>query len=270
MIPALYFLCGFSVLGLILLADHVKSRFDHSPASRRVLAAEALGTAVVAGSASDALWPDAPAALRLGGALLIALPLYIIIAFATVEIWRYRKQEGFDREISRLIREWHHWQETLDRLDWEVKDIERRKAQLEEESGHLEARMRALQDQIEAWEQSGSGLRRMAMAEQWAAELAGLDAETLRSRKEALAARLAMARGEERADLGVQVQMVELALLRRSLAAPGGPAGELSRRLEQLQEARQRADRRLHQIKEELSAWQERKTAFLRKKIPLD
>lgn len=270
MIPALYFLSGFIVLGLILLADHVLSRFDHTPASRRVLAAEAVAAFAVALAAADLIWSGSSLLTRLGAAVLVAIPIHVVAAFVTVELWRHRKQGGFDREIARLVKEWHRWQETVDRLSWEMKDIERQKAELEEQSVQLQARIMALQDQIQAWEQGGPGLRRVALVEQWAAELAGLDVDGLRKKREELAGLIAQAPKEDRGELTARLQMVELAELRRLVAGPGGPAGELNRRLEQLQEARQRADRRLRQIKEELEAWQERKTAFLRKKIPLD
>ncbi len=271
MVAVFFFLLGLSLLLLILLADYVKNRFRHTRASRRILAAEAVlclaGAYLLAG-----LWRAAAALpVRLGLTAALFFPLYLGVAFATVEYWRYRKQGGFDREIARLVREWRKLQDTVDRLGWELRDIERELAQREEERQQMAARMLALQDQVQAWEQVGDGITRLIKIEQWASSFSAMGRKELAEAIERLQARLQQARGAEREELAVQIQVAELTVLRQEAA--GGPEStlrQLHERLARLKEARQRADQRLQQIRQELASWQERKTAFLRKKISLD
>lgn len=268
MIPVLFVLVCLSLLVFILLADHVRTRFRHTPSSRRVLAIEgviAVGTAAVV---TKAIWPRVGLLTGALLSLLLAAPTYVLSAFVTVEIWRRRKQEGFDREIARLGRECQRWQQELERLEWELRDLESQRASREEEGQRLEARLRALEDQLQAWE-SASALR-VGQLELWSAELASLNDAELRAERDQLATRAALATEVERAELGARLTLVELILLRRVFLGPGSPAAEIEQRLRHLREARARADRRLAQVREELQRWQEKKMAFLREKIPLD
>ncbi len=268
MIPLLFLLICISLLGMILLADHVKNRFRHTPNSRRILAGEALAALAAAAVVAGILWPRAGLFGRAGLTLLLAIPIYIVVAFLTVEAWRHRKQEGFDREIALLGRECNRWQRELERLNWELKDLERQKAQQEEEGQRVAARLRALEDQLQAWELSAPGALRSRQIDTGRGEFASLAESDLRRRKEELLARAA--EGEDRGELGARINLLDLILARRAVVGPGRPAAELEQRLAQTREAWSRADRRLAQLKEELQRWQDKKTAFLREKIPLD
>lgn len=233
-----------------------------------MLAMEA-GIALVGSEAGAILiWPNYSFMTRVAMGLSIAVPVYVVLAFLTVEVWRHRKQEGFDREIARLAREYSRWQEEVGRLNWELKDLERQKVFREEEGMRSAARQRALEDQLQAWIYSGSGRNRSNQVDMWTAELTNLSASELQGRKEkVLAAEVA---DEEKAGLIARAHVIDLALLRRTYTGPTGPMVQLEQRLLQVKEARARADRRLSQAKEELQRWQDRKMAFLREKIPLD
>ncbi len=268
MIPLLFVLLCLSLLIFILLADHVRTRFQHTPHSRRVLAVEGGVVLALAALAARVLGPRLELASWALLTLVVAAPVYVLTAFVTVEVWRRRKQGGFDREIARLAREHQRWQHEVERLEWEIKDLERQRASREQESQRLEARVRALEDQLQAWEAASAGRGRAV--ELWSAELAALNDLELQARREELAARVSVAEEGERAELGARLTLVDLILLRRTFLGPGGPGAELDQRLSQLRESRARAERRLAQVREELQRWQERKTAFLREKIPLD
>ncbi len=270
-VAVFFFLFGLSLLLLILLADYVKNRFRHTSASRRVLAGEAV-LCLAAAYLLAGLWrvtTEIPA--RLAAAAALFFPLYLVVAFVTVEYWRYRKQGGFDREIARLVREWRKLQDMVDRLGWELRDIERELSQREEERQQMAARMLALQDQVQAWEQVGDGITRLIKIEQWASSFGAMNRKELAEACQRLQSLLQQAKGAEREELAVQLQVAELTMLRQEAA--GGPEStlrQLHERLARLKEARQRADQRLQQIRQELASWQERKTAFLRKRISLD
>lgn len=270
-VAVFFFLFGLSLLLLILLADYVKNRFRHTNASRRILAGEAV-LCLAAAYLLAGFWRVAaslPARLAVAAALFF--PLYLVVAFLTVEYWRYRKQGGFDREIARLVREWRKLQDMVERLGWELRDIERELSQREEERQQMAARMLALQDQVQAWEQVGDGITRLIKIEQWSSSFGAMSRKELTEACQRLQALISQAKGTEREELAVQLQVAELTLLRQEAA--GGPEStlrQLHERLARLKEARQRADQRLQQIRQELASWQERKTAFLRKKISLD
>lgn len=269
-ITFLFVIVGLSLLGLLLLADHVKNRFRHTPSSRRVLAMEAGLAAAVSAVCAALIWPDYSLAARVALGALIAVPLYIVLAFLTVEAWRHRKQEGFDREIARLARECGRWQEEVERLNWELKDLERQKASREEEGVRLAARQRALEDQVQAWVQAEAGPQRARQVEMWTAALAAMNDGELQGQKERLLAQATHAADEDKAELVARVHLIDLLLLRRVYTGPAAPLVEMEQRLIQIREARARADRRLAQAREELQRWQDRKAAFLREKIPLD
>lgn len=272
MIPFLFLSAGLSLLGLLLLADHVKNRFRHTPSSRRVLAMEAGIALLVSLSAAFLAWADLSLATRAALGLVLAAVVYIIVAFLTVEVWRHRKQEGFDREIARLARECSRWQQEVERLNWELKDLERQKACREEEGMRLAARERALEDQVQAWLFGGGGSQRSRGLDAWTIELTALNDGELQGRKEQALARAQAAdiSNDEKAELITRAHVIDLILLRRVHTGPAAPVSELEHRLVQAKEARARADRRMSQAKEELQRWQDRKMAFLREKIPLD
>lgn len=272
MIPLLFLIGGLSLLGLLLLMDHVKNRFRHTPSSRRVLAVEAGIALAVSVAAAFLIWSDYSLTARVALSMVVAVVVYIVMAFFTVEVWRHRKQEGFDREIARLARECRRWQQEVERLNWELKDLERQKACREEEGMRLAARQRALDDQVQAWVFSDSGSKRSHQMDVWNAELAALNDGELQGQKErtltrAQAVEVAV---EERAELITRAHLIDLILLRRVYTGPTAPVAELEHRLVQIKEARARADRRFSQAKEELQRWHDRKMAFLRERIPLD
>lgn len=270
MIPFLFLIIGLTFLGLLLLADHVKNRFRHTPSSRRILAIEAVIALVLSEAGALLILHGNTVTTRATLGLATAVPVYIVLAFFTVEVWRHRKQEGFDREIARLTRENSRWQAEVERLNWELKDLERQKHSREEEGMRLGARLRALEDQLQAWISNDAGYMRSHQVDAWTAELSVLDAGELQAQKERMIAQAAEATDEERAESIARAHLVDLVMLRRAYGSPNGPIAELEQRLLQVKEARARADRRLAQAKEELQRWQDRKMAFLREKIPLD
>lgn len=270
MIPLLFLVTCFSLLGLILLADHVKNRFQHTATSRRTLAMEVAVALFLAIFASFAFWPGVSWVGRVLLVMAIGMPVYVFMSFATVEVWRHRKQEGFDREIIRLSREVDRWQQEAERLNWELNDLERRKSSREEEGLRLTARLRALDDQLQAWEQAGVGLKHSRQVEKWSAELSNLDDNALDECRENLLTEAAGLQGEDKAALIARINLLDLIMIRRVYNVPGGPFAELERRIGHLRKKRVRTERRLAQIRDELEHWQEQKTAFIREKISLD
>jgi len=260
----LTFILGFALLlALVLLGDHVIHGYEHTKASKTVLLGESVP--VLALGLGFGFWrhPESVLwAVLLG--LAVAVPVYVVVAFLTVEVWSRRKQGDFDKAIYSLLREQEHWQATLDRLTWQLNDLERQKARTEDEVRKLSQRAQVLEDQLQAWieERPEEAFSRRLMRQKWLEEFSGMSVTELAARKE----QLQLAGTPEGA---VEAMVVELALIRRA-GLPGGKLGELEKKLRQCQEARMKAESRLQQIRQELRSWQERKTAFLRQRISLD
>lgn len=270
MVVVLFLAASLVILELVFMADYVKNRFRHSRQSRLVLALQAPFALLVGIFTSARFWPELAPGIREGVSVLIGLPVYALMAFATVEFWRRRKQGWVDREISRLLRERDRWEETLERLNWELADLERERDSHDDEAEHFKARLRALEDQVSAWEEEEAGLKRMIRVEQWTAEMSSRQTQQLGALKDEVMARLEKTVPSERQELIVQLQLLDMILLRRRLSDPRQAAGGIEHRLSQLMSTREQVDSRLSQIREELQFWQERKSAFLRERIPLD
>lgn len=198
-------------------------------------------------------------------AILVWLPLYILAALAVVERWRRRKLASFDRAIRELRRETLRRRDALDRLSWEIRDLERnaQRPAVEPRSdgaGDLRAR-------VEAWERTGSLARvRSLKVAEWRAEVEGLDEAGLRERLRQLASALATADPERREQVEVQLALARLAAGTGVQPSPSGGEDELER----ARRRRTDEERELDRVTSELEQWQRDRAAFVRRRIPLD
>lgn len=263
MVEYLFWAGALVLLGIILAADYVVNRFRHTAKSRRVLAAEAVGAyAVSLGLVSLWLRPQR----WLAGILwagLAAVPLYLGAALVTVERWRRKKLAEFDRPIAQLRRELSRRREALDRLIWQIRELERR---------HRDAPTQPVRDpreewwqRIETWQRSGAPRVRALKVEEWRQELKGLDREALAQRRKQLEEELRAAEGERREWLEVQWILVRLAEAPR-----GEEQQEDAGSLEEARRQREREERELRRLEAELEQWQRQRAAFVRQRISLD
>jgi hypothetical protein len=255
------------LLGLLVAADHIRSRFRHTARSRRLLGGLAAACYAASVGLVEALVRPGRWAFALLWALLVWLPLYTLAALVAVERWRRRKLSGFDRAIRELRREAVRRRDALDRLTWEIRDLERhggrRDAPPQPDDGGPWRR------RIEAWQTAGglARVRALKVAE-WRAEVEGLDEAGLRERERQLEAALSGADAERREQLEVQLALVRLARPPGPAAAPPEPEPE-----DELAAAlRRRSDeeRELTRVQEELARRQRERAAFVRQKIVLD
>lgn len=111
------------LLALFLGADHVVRRFQHTARSRRILTLEAGVSLLAAG------WSLANIGLGPGFKYIlipvVAGALFVVQAFATVELWRRHKHRSVYRELAVLRRQKHRMQQTVDRLRWEMEGLRR-------------------------------------------------------------------------------------------------------------------------------------------------
>lgn len=269
--PWLFVMFTAVLLLLLLLADHVKNRFRHTPSSRRTLAAEGAAVAVAGALAAWRLLPHAPAWQLVALALVLAVPGYVLTAYVTVEVWRHRKQGSFDRHIRRLQREIDRLEEEVERLTWQLAELQRRRQRLRDEETQAAVREQMLRDQVEAWVAArDSGARSSAVLEWEIAYRAMSPAERAAERERVQQALRGARDGDERGEWGARLNLLALA----ELLAPGAEGASGLQGVEQeihlCRDARENAQRRLEQLEGELRGWLERRHAFLREKIPLD
>ncbi|MDI3297785.1 MAG: hypothetical protein QJR08_01305 [Bacillota bacterium] len=268
--PWLFVMFTAVLLMLLLLADHVKNRFQHTPSSRRTLAAEGVLVAAASGLLAWRLLPRAPAWQPVALTVVVALPAYVLTAYVTVEVWRHRKQGSFDRHIRRLQREIDRLEEEIERLTWQLAELQRRRQRLRDEEAQAAVREQVLRDQVEAWVAArDSGSRSSAVLEWEIAYRAMSPVERAAERERIQQALRAARDGEERAERAAQLNLLTLA----EVLAPDGQGSALHGVEQEIQfcrNARENAQRRLEQLEGELRGWLERRHAFLRERIPLD
>jgi hypothetical protein len=275
LVEYLFWAGALVLLALILAADYIWTRFQHTGKSRRTLALEAAGSLAVAGVVIFGLRQRLDVAGLLW-TLALALPLFLLAAVATVEVWRRRKLSAFDRIIRQLRRELQRQRDELDRVIWQLRDLERR-ARVPQATPAApvtrEGEQVRLRRQVEAWQGAGglARIRALKVAE-WEEELAGLDAAGLQARRRQLEGELPGAVAERREALQVQLALLRLHELRGS-GAVEEPASAWSAADLGLEAARQRrsdGERELARLQAELEQWQRERAAFLRQRIPLD
>lgn len=268
--PWLFVMFTAVILILLLLADHVKNRFQHTPSSRRTLAVEGLA---VAGGAALLAWrllPHAPAWQPLALTVAVGGPAYILIAYVTVEIWRHRKQGSFDRHIRRLQREIDRLEEEVDRLTWQLAELQRRRQRLRDEEAQSAVREQMLRDQVEAWVAAEDSGRRSAEVLEWEIAYRSMDASQRSAERERIQHALrTLQDGAERAARAAQLNLLALAEL---LGGDGqrSTLRSVEQEIQFCRNARENAQHRLEQLEGELQSWVERRHAFLRERIPLD
>lgn len=130
----LFFTLALVVLLIILVIDYVRTRYEHTSLSRRVLALE-LVLSVAVSLVVASRFRSLSSLGTVAAGLALALPVFAVLALITVEAWRSKKQLGFEREIRRLRKQKARVQQDLDRLRWEIERLRRYRAELEVELG---------------------------------------------------------------------------------------------------------------------------------------
>lgn len=284
----LFWAGALALLGLILATDYVLTRFQHTSKSRRTLALEGGGSLVFA---SALILVGFRARVGVGTVLwilLLTVILFLVLAVTTVEVWRRRKLSAFDRIIRQLRRDLQKRRENLDRLIWQMRDLERRARAdaapppAAAPSGRLsrEGEAARLKHQVESWEGAG-GLARIRALKvgEWTEELEGMDAPAMSGRRHDLEEALHEAADERREAIEVQLALLRLREIERAAAAvatetrepaDGQAEPESTVGLEAARRRRGEEEREVARLQAELDQWQRERQAFLRQKIPLD
>ncbi len=262
------------LFGVLLGLDHVRSRFEHSRRSLRVLAIQAVvGYVMVLLIALRALdWAAHWVALL---ALPLALPVFVLLAVITVEYWRLSRQQEFDSEIGRIERQQIGILERRDELQRDLADLKRQQSRrsLKSDSGLF--RKRQLQRQVETWTQEGGFARiRSLRVEDWTKEMAAQSPTGLRARMDELDALAASARDagdqEKLEQVQVQLAVAEIHLLESGNLKSEGEPSDLERRVLDLNQELERCQAQLGELESELEEWRRRKSFFQSQKLRLD
>ena len=233
------------------------------------LGAYAVALVVVTAALKPGRWL---AALAWG--FVVWLPLYLLASLAAVEMWRRRKLAGFDRAIRQLHRELATWREAIDRLTWEIRELERRPRATAETAARRSADQSAeWLARIDAWEGAG-GLARVRSLKlgEWRSEIAALDPAGLAARRRELEAAAAQAEPERREQLEVQLALIRLREAEASEPVPDGAAASAGAPtpLDEARRRRAEAERELARLQAELGNWQRDRAAFISRRIQLD
>jgi len=267
----LFFVAAVAVLLLVLAADHVKNRFQHTPRSRRVLRLEAVAAFALGVTAvSYLLHPQSLVWICLWG-LLVAVPIFVILAFVTVEVWCRKKQSKYDQQVGQLSREVTRLREEVQRLNWRERDLAQRRGRVEDQRRERLEEQAEIRRQLAHWERGGGLARlRTVKVRDWQEDFEALSTEELEERREELRSRVSESRSEERDQLRAQLNVVELIILGRELGGPDRGETQVDSQLSELRHNRQDIEQELAVMEQELEEWRRRKQQFLVDKIKLD
>ncbi len=272
MVEYLFWPGALALLGLILATDFIRSRFEHSAKSRRILGILAatvygLAFAFVAAVLRPGRWLAA-----IFWAALLWLPLYVVAAFIGVMTWRRQKLADFDRVVRQLRREVGRRCAAVDRLGWQIRDLEGRTgsgATPSQEPRQRTDRATAWQASVDEWQGQGNLTRvRSLKVAEWRAQLATLDVSGLAARRAELEAAGAGADVERQAQLLVQLALIGLAALELEArgATPEPPSVSAGGALEDAHRRRSDEERELARLRADLERWQQDRAAFLRRR----
>jgi len=193
-------------------------------------------------------------------------PIYVGLALATVEVWKYSKVSEFERQISRLE---ERESSLLERLE-EIKTLMSQYRVKEQENNSIR-RARASEAEssrkyLDMWLREGGAARIRALKiEEWEKEFSAMDVEEIRSRLGELETQLESLKdrpGEEDRSNQVRAQK-ELArchLLGRPDASEDGLLA-IASCLKGLVEEENMVKSRLRELREEISEWKKRRDA---------
>lgn len=272
---------GGLVLGLIVIlwlllmgVLHLQGRYRYGPRSRFVLAAEgplAIGIALLA---VRFLIPGLAPPVFFLVAVALALPLYLLVAVTTVELWRWSRLRAYDDAISSLRREEERCLEQLQDLERRI-DRRRAASRHNPRSGlrRVEEEQTRWRQYLEEWQQGGGAprVRALRLAE-WREEWAGLDVAALKEKETVLERELKAVTGPE-GDAGVDHVMVQLCLVRILIAERAGdgePAAGHDEELGRLVARRDEVLKERERIRQEMERWQKKRREFLEGPIGLD
>lgn len=279
MVEYLFWAGACVLLGLILAGDYVLTRFAHTGKSRRTLGMEAGGSLVFGALLVLLGFRVALGVVALLWVLGVALPVFLIVAVGTVEVWRRRKLAAFDGIIRQLRRDLQKRRDDLDRLIWQMRDLERRTRATPPGDGPVsmsrEGEAAVLRREVETWQGAGGLARIRALkVQEWRDEIDALDRAGLAARRRDLEAGLRDAVGDRRDSLRAQIALVRLRDLAHGEAEK--PAAAEARQpatdfgLDAARRRRSEEEREVARLQAELDQWQRERSAFLRRRIPLD
>ncbi|MBT9260137.1 MAG: hypothetical protein KM310_10380 [Clostridiales bacterium] len=265
-----------ATLGLLFLAylaaDALLHSVRHTARSRRVLMAYGLVASGVALLINLVFLRTFPLWARLLLFILMAGLLFVFSGYAAIYRWRLQKLRQFDMPLEEMRRDLQRLLAQYDQLTWEIRRLER--------SARLPAPSRPARDPGDEWQrvvvqwESEPGMARIRSlkTKEWREEAAGLDDGALEERRRSLMDLREKSSGEKRAQIEVQLAIVELERLARRRQAPEEerqdglpPAG-----LEELKRRRDEVEREARELSAAIEELQRRRESYLRQPIPLD
>lgn len=258
------------IMGLV----HVSYRYHHSRLSRRILAAEAVFSLVLAVLYAQDRVPLPPPWPQLLS-LPLALVLFAGLSAATLLLWRYRLQGSFDTQIAQLEQKEGALLQELDgiRDRVHVEALRLREAETQDKKSHDRAgRLRHI---INQWQQEPGVARiRSLRTAEWAEQYRVMSAEGLEARRQELLAEAEVSRevrdSERETQINVELSVMELVVLdkERDIVAPGG-GGKGPQLVDRLLTRQDEIAAALTSVRQELTTWRRRKADFLAQKLKL-
>lgn len=265
-----------ATLGLIFLAylagDALLHSVRHTPRSRRVLMAYGAASAAVAMVINLVFLRTFPLWARILLFLLLVGLLFVFSGYVAIYRWRMQKLRQFDSPLEEMRRDLQRLLTQYDQLSWEIRRLER--------AARLPVQPRAPREAGDDWQriivewESEPGLARIRSlkTKEWREEAASLDDVALESKRRSLMELKDESAGEKRAQVEVQLAIVELERLGRRRQVPQEEVQEVPPHagLEELKRRRDHLEREARELSAAIEELQRRRESYLRQPIPLD
>jgi len=270
-LAAFVLLVWLLIMGLV----HVASRYYHSRLSRRILAAQAVVSLVLAMLYIRDRVPLAPPWPQLLG-LPLALTLFTGLSVATLLAWRFKLQGSFDGHIGQLEQKESTLLQELDAIRDRVHMEALKLRETETHDKKSQDRTGRLRHLINQWQQEPGVARiRSLRTAEWAEQYRVMSSEGLEQRKRELLAESEEARSagdaQRETQVNVELAVMELVVLEKERGAvvsgDGGKGAELVDRLLARQDEIAAA---LASVRQELTTWRRKKADYLSQRIKLE
>lgn len=257
---------------VIMGLAHLLTRFEHSAHSRRVLGAMVIVAWVLAMVTINS-WFSLSLGWSLALTFVLFLPIFTGLGVGVCELWRFRLQSTFDRQLERLEQE---EAELLGRLDDIRTSVHHEALRLRESETHsrkTEDDAEKYRVVIEKWQQ-GEGVARIRSlrVSEWEEQYRSCSSTELMHKAEELLQVAAEARrqgDDDRAELtNVELAVVRLCASEQAEPEDAEPTSG-AQRVDRLLNQQEQVNRQLEQLRGEISEWKGRKQDFLAHKIKL-
>jgi chromosome segregation ATPase len=260
------------VVAAAFAADRVL-RYKHSRRSRWAVAGTYVVSLGVSFAFVESQWPGLDLGTRLVLTVAGSLPVFLLLALAVLEVWRYSKLRSFNDRIHALREELANAEELAHAVERRQETVTTRREDLTGRNRGRVGELNELRARVAAWEEGGGLTRvRSVKLDEWRQQYATIGSSALAARRAELEADFerVTAGGDDEAAAGIRAQLDTLRLAQLEGHDVAGEIDALGKALNESEQELATHRAAVERLKGEIGDWEMRRDEYVKRGVALD